>query len=171
MLLSPWFLILFHPSFGYSFNSPSPHIGYRYLSNMSLSVDAWKEVNDFQFDHLNSLTGDDFTDSWWKTDDQGLDVRLHSSPAAEPHRLRESQASPPPPPPHKFGGLSDPPPNGSPHLNLLWVLLLLHQVFHGYGNTLQRIWHNPWLLPMRKIARITSDLATPFCGIRSDPKA
>ena len=83
---------------------------------MSLSVDAWKEVNDFQFDHLNSLTGDDFTDSWWKTDGQGLNVRLHSSPAAEPRQPRsESQASPP----HKLGGLSDPALNGSPHLNLL----------------------------------------------------
>ena len=86
---------------------------------MSLSVDAWKEVDaelDFQFDHLNSLTGDDITDSWWKTDGQRLDVCLHSSAAAESHQPRgESQASPP----HKLGGLSDPPPNGSPHLNLV----------------------------------------------------
>lgn len=86
---------------------------------MSLSVDAWKEVDaelDFQLDHLNSLTGDDFTYSWCKTDGQELDVRLHSSPAAEPHQPRgESRASPP----HRLGGLSDPPLNGSPHLNLL----------------------------------------------------
>ena len=85
---------------------------------MSLSVDAWKEVDaelDFQLDHLNSPTGHDFTDSWWKTDDQGLDVCLHSSAAAEPHQPRGESHTPP----HKLGGLSDPPLNGSPHLNLL----------------------------------------------------
>lgn len=90
---------------------------------MSLSVDAWKEADaeldaelDFQLDHLNSLTEDDFANSWWKTDGQRLDVRSHQSPAAEPHQPRgESQALPL----HNLGGLSDPPLNGSPHLNLL----------------------------------------------------
>ena len=79
-------------------------------------VDFWKEADaelGFQLDHPNSLTGDDFTDSWWKTDGQGLDV---PSPAVEPHQPRgESQASPP----HNLGGLSDLPLSGSPHLNLL----------------------------------------------------
>ena len=86
---------------------------------MSLSVDAWKEADaelDFQLDHLNSLTEDDFANSWWKTDGQELDVRLHSSPAAEPRQPRgEPQALPL----HNLGGLSDPPLNGSHHLNLL----------------------------------------------------
>lgn len=90
---------------------------------MSLSVDAWKEADaelDFQLDHLSSLTEDDFANSWWKTDGQGLDVRLHPSPAAEPHQplglpRGESQALPP----HNLGSLSDSPLNGSPHLNLL----------------------------------------------------
>ena len=90
---------------------------------MSLSVDAWKEADaelDFQLDHLNSLTEDDFANSWWKTDGQGLDVRLHPSPAAEPHQplgspRGESQALPP----HNLGSLPDPPLNELPHLNLL----------------------------------------------------
>src|SRR6266702_3528925 len=95
MPLSPRFSILYHTSSRHSFNSPSKFFFLDLVFNtdtsstMSLSMDAWKEIDaelDFRLDPLNSLTREDFPGSWWKTDGQGLNVHLRSSPAAEPHQ-------------------------------------------------------------------------------------